>query len=133
MIRSDVPAIRILVFTVATTTMFGCAPPDTDIVATNTEQVGDYYVVATHDGDTLHANVCIAVPRNASDVANRVLQQLMSRGYRTITLDMYAPTQRPVQRVVWTPETRTDGPVTAAPPQHFCQTTSQRSRGAAEP
>src|SRR5689334_17986546 len=119
MISPDSPAIRILVFTVATTAVSGCAPPDTDIVATNTERVGDYSVAAARDGDTLHANVCVGAPGNATDIANRVLQQLMSRGYRTITLDMYAPPQRPIQRVVWTPDTRTDGPLAGAPPEHF--------------
>lgn len=132
MMGSDTPAIRILVFTVATAALVGCAPPDTDIVATNTEQVGDYSVGGARAGDTLHANVCIGVPGHANDIANRVLQQLMSRGYRTITLDLYAPPQRPLQRVVWTPDARTDGPLTTAPPQHFCQTTSQDSPDAAE-
>ena len=129
--RSNIPAFRIVVFTAATTALSACAPPDTDIVATNTERVGDYSVAAARDRDTLHANVCIGIPGNASDIANRILQQLMSRGYRTITLDVYTPSQRPVQRVVWTPDRRTNESLTAAPPQQFCETTSQ-ARGAAE-
>jgi hypothetical protein len=133
MFSSEIPAVRVLVFTLATAAAAGCAPPDTDIVATNTERVGDYSVVAARDGDTLHANVCVGVAANAGDIAHRVLHQLMSRGYRTITLDLYTPPQRPVQRVVWTPDARTDAPLTTAPPQHFCQTTSQRSSDAAEP
>ena len=133
MIRSARPALRVVAFALATAAASACAPPETDIVDTNTERVGDYSVVAARDGDALHANVCVAVPANASSVAHRIVHQLMSRGYRTITLDLYAPPQRPVRRVVWTPEARTDAPLTAAPPQHFCQTTSQRSPDAAEP
>jgi len=110
-----------------------CAPPDTDIVATNTEAVGEYDVLAARDGDALHAAVCLTRPKRASRVADRVLQQLMSRGYRTITLDMYAAPGRPVQRVVWTPAARTDGPIAATPPQHFCETTSKRSSDGPEP
>jgi hypothetical protein len=133
MISRDIRAFRVVVFTVATAAASACAPPDTDIVATNTERVGDYSVVGERDGDALHASVCVGVPARASDVADSVLHQLMSRGYRTITLDMYAPPRRPVQRVVWTPDARTSGPLTAAPPQHFCHTISQRSPDAAEP
>lgn len=133
MIRSDKSLLRVVVFAVATAAASGCAQPDTDIVDTNTERTGDYSVVAERDGDVLHANVCIGDAPHADDVAHRVLNQLMSRGYHTITLDMYAPPQRPVRRVVWTPDARTEAPLTAAPPQHFCQTTSQRRPDAAEP
>jgi hypothetical protein len=133
MISHDKHVVRVVVFAVATAAASACAPPDTDIVDTNTERVGDYSVVAERDGDALHANICVGDPPRADAVAHRVLHQLMSRGYHTITLDMYAPPQRPVRRVVWTPEARRDAPLTAAPPQHFCQTTSQRSPDAAEP
>src|SRR3954451_18858432 len=104
MFSSEIPAVRVLVFTLATAAAAACAPPDTDIVATNTEAVGDYSVVAARDGDTLHANVCVSVPARANEVAHRVLHQLMSRGYRSITLDIYERPQQPVQRVVWTPD-----------------------------
>ena len=133
MISHDTPLLRVVVFVLATAAASACAPPDTDIVDTNTERVGDYSVVAQRDGDALHANVCIGDAPRADAVAHRVLHQLMSRGYQTITLDMYAPPQRPVQRVVWTPNARSDAQLTAAPPQHFCQTTSPRSPDAAEP
>ena len=132
MISKDRRLLRVVVFALATAAASACAPPDTDIVDTNTERVGDYSVVAERDGDALHANVCIGDPPRADLVAHRVLDQLMSRGYHTITLDLYAPPQRPVQRVVWTPDARTNAPLTAAPPQHFCQTTSQRSPDAAQ-
>jgi len=133
MIRSDNRALRALVFTLATASASGCAPPDTDIVDTNTERVGDYSVAATRDGDTLHANVCVGAPARVNEVEHRVLHQLMSRGYCSITLDVYAPPQRPVHRVVWTPDAQTNTSLSAAPPQHFCQTPSQRSPDAAEP
>jgi hypothetical protein len=133
MSHHDRLATALLLFALTTAAMYGCAPPDTDIVATNTERVGDYSVVAARDGDVLHASVCVGLARHANDVADRVLRQLMGRGYRTITLDLYARPERPVHRVVWTPDARTDGPLTAAPPQHFCQPTSQRSSDAAQP
>src|SRR3954463_7702284 len=101
MFSSEIPAVRFLVFTLATAATPACAPPDTDIVATNTERVGDYSVVAERDGDALHANICVGGPARATEVADHFLQQLLSRGYHTITLDMYVPPQRPVQRVVW--------------------------------
>jgi len=117
----------------ATAAASACAPPDTDIVATNTEAVGEYDLAATRDGDALRANVCLAQPERADSVADNVLHQLMSRGYKSITLDMYAAPARPVRRVVWTPAARTDGPLTAAPPPDFCQTIAKRSADASEP
>lgn len=133
MIRNDKPALRVVVFALATAAASACAPPDTDIVDTNTERVGDYSVVAERDGDALQANVCVGEPARTDAVAHRVLHQLMSRGYHTITLDVYAPPQRAVRRIVWTPDASTNAPLTAAPPPHFCQTISQRSADAAEP
>jgi hypothetical protein len=115
-----------LVFAFAVAGASGCSQPQTDIVATNTERVGDYDVVAARNGDALHASVCLSDPDRGNGVADRVLQQLMSRGYRQITLDLYTARQQPVQRVVWTPKNRTSAAVTGAPPQGFCQANSAR-------
>lgn len=121
----------LLVFASAAATL-SCSWPDTDIVSTSTEGVGGYDVTATREANTLRASVCLSDPAHAGAVADRVLAQLMSRGYQSITVDMYAAPQTPVQRVVWTPTHRTDGPFTGTPPGQFCQTTVERSTHAPE-
>lgn len=78
----------------------GCTPM-TDIVATNTEGTGDYAVRSTHvSDDALAADVCVANPDRAAEVADRIVRQLLNHGYRSVTLNIGAPTG-PVGRFAW--------------------------------
>jgi len=85
-----------------------CSPPLTDVIATSTEDVGPYDVVAIVDGDRgFTATVCMADASHASAVSERVIDQLIDHGYATITLHLVAmspngPTA--VKQVHWTPQ-----------------------------
>jgi hypothetical protein len=82
-----------------------CSRPVTDIVATNTEGVGQYTVVARAANDTLHAQVCLEPSADAEGIAERVVHQVMNHGYHTITLDLFSPRDAAtadVTHVVWT-------------------------------
>jgi hypothetical protein len=79
-----------------------CGSPKTDITSTNTEGTGDYDVVNAAAGDSFAADVCVANPGRVDEIAERLVHQLVSHGYRTITLNFYGPTG-PVGRVEWSP------------------------------
>lgn len=90
---------------IAAATM-SCSPPLTDIMATSTEDVGDYEIVeqASTD-DTLTATVCVARPPNAHTVAQRIIQQLLNHGFGTMKLDIVAQQpngQSENTHVIWT-------------------------------
>jgi hypothetical protein len=86
-LRTRQVASGIVLLTV--TSLVACSRPLTDIVATNTED-GDYNMSGTREGDTLRASVCVANPRRADAVADRLLQQLYGHGLKTIVLDVYS-------------------------------------------
>ena len=97
-----------------------CGRPETDIVATSTEDVGDYNVVgAARERDGLRATVCVANPAHADAVADRVLRQLYSHGLPAVTLDVYGG-QRAIARVVLTQGVRRSEPLAGAPPAGAC-------------
>jgi hypothetical protein len=85
-----------------------CSPPLTDVIATSTESVGPYNVVAIAGGDRgFTATVCMADASHASAVSERVIDQLIDHGYVSITLHLVAmsphgPTA--VKQVQWTPQ-----------------------------
>lgn len=68
-----------------------CGAPDTDIMATSSEDVGPWDVaLAQVTGDALAADVCISDADAADTVGHRLLLQLRNKGYQRITLTMYA-------------------------------------------
>jgi hypothetical protein len=84
-----------------------CSPPMTDIVATNTEFVGEWDVAnAQANGGTLKADVCMSNLEAADEVSDRLLMQLRSRGFERIDLALIGKDSNgSVQQrgVVWTP------------------------------
>src|SRR3569623_1835654 len=65
----------------------GCSSPFTDIVATNTEDVGPFEVVSASANDGgLTATVCIADAAHAEAVAAHVIEQRLNHGYASMTL-----------------------------------------------
>jgi hypothetical protein len=101
-----------------------CGYPMTDITATNTERTGDYSVVNAAAGESLVADVCVANAARTDAVAERLVQQLVSHGFRTITLNFY-DAHGAVGRVEWSPaQTRRVGD--AAPSQTSGGTTPCR-------
>ena len=96
-----------------------CGRPHTDIVATNPEDVGDYTVVGTRDGDALRARVCVSDASHTDAVTERILQQLYSQGLHTIALDVYDG-RIATKRVVWAMGTRRAEPVAGPAPAGVC-------------
>ena len=91
----------------------GCSPPQTDIVATVSEDVGPFDIAdARAEGDQLSARVCVANADAAEKVVDRVLLQLRNKGYQRIELDVIAEGGER-QLVVWTPAGRQAQPSTA--------------------
>ena len=80
-----------------------CSRPFTDIVATNTEAVGPYRVVASADDGRLSGRLCVADPSSADEIARRVFEQVKNHHYATIVLDVYAR-NGPVAQYVWAGE-----------------------------
>jgi hypothetical protein len=83
-----------------------CARPLTDIVATDTEDVGDYQITPSAAGDTLTAMVCIVNRSKADAIAERVIHELLNHGFHAIALDIFAPLpdgRAERTRVRWTP------------------------------
>jgi hypothetical protein len=74
-------------FAVVTT---GCAWawPQTDIVGISTEDIGDYDVAATVQGDAVTATVCVDQPDNDVAIASRIVHELYGKGYRSMQFDM---------------------------------------------
>jgi hypothetical protein len=84
-----------------------CGRPDTDIVATTTEDVGWYGLTSTVVDNELTGRVCVAQPKNADVIAYRIRQQLANHEFRTVTLDLYASagsadSGAAIGRYVWT-------------------------------
>ena len=106
-----------------------CGRPDTDIVATTTEDVGWYGLTSTVVDNELTGRVCVAQPKNADVIAYRIRQQLANHEFRTVTLDLYSGAVRQIraQRSVDTsgpaPSESTDG--TARP--NACETRADAS------
>ncbi len=78
----------------------GCSP-DTDIVTTNTEAIGYYRLMNVTRKDTMTADVCVTDGGAAADIAGRVVQQEMNKGFRSVTLNLYTR-ERNVGHAVWT-------------------------------
>ena len=73
----------------------------TDIVATNTEDTGDHEIRSTTISDNgLAADVCIANPHRAAEVAHRIVRQLLNHGYQRVTINMASPAGS-AGRFVW--------------------------------
>jgi hypothetical protein len=82
----------------------GCGQPFTDIVATNSADVGAWDVSnAQVNGTQLSADVCLQQMDKAEAVSDRLLFQLRNKGYDRIQLAMYAPHDGQMQRqqVTW--------------------------------
>lgn len=80
----------------------GCGTPRTDIVATTTEDVGEFHVQSSDSGGQLVGQVCIEKRQHADEIVGRIIQQLANHHYRSITLDVFSKEQ-PLGRYVWTP------------------------------
>ena len=68
-----------------------CSRPLTDIVATSTEDVGDYEVMNASGTDALTATVCVARAIHARPIAERIVQQWANHGFNAIALEMVGP------------------------------------------
>lgn len=85
----------------------GCFTPFTDIVATNTEEVGDYQVIGTAASDGFTATVCADEPQRAAAIARRIVFQLHNHDYGSIDLDIVhagAGQNAAATHVAWTPD-----------------------------
>ena len=77
-----------------------CTRPTTDIVATVTEDVGDFQLTRTElNANAFAGRLCVADPRHSDEIVARVIQQLTYQQFTRITLDVYSAT-RPVARYV---------------------------------
>jgi hypothetical protein len=105
----------------------GCGPRDSDILSLTTEDVGDYTVSASHEGDALHATVCVDSPSHAATIADRVVRQLYNHGLRSIVLDMYG-TGGAIARLEWSGAgMRTEG-LASDPSANPCRRVNRSSR-----
>jgi len=98
---------RLLLFLSVVCVAAGCSPPLTDIVATNTEDVGDFDVVRRTMGEEFAGQVCVARGADPGTVATRIVMQLQQHNYDAITLDVFpraAAGPIDVARIVWTPK-----------------------------
>jgi len=103
-----------------------CGRPETDIVSTSTEDVGDYDVVGAARGrEGPRPTVCVADPAHADAIADRVLRQLYSRGLSAVSLDVYSE-DRAVTRVVLTQGVRRTEPLVGTPPSGACAARSPK-------
>jgi len=85
----------------------GCSRPLTDIVATNTEDVGDFDVVRRTMGEEFAGQVCVARGADPGTIAARIVMQLQQHNFAAITLDLFprsAAGPIDVARIVWTPK-----------------------------
>jgi hypothetical protein len=94
------PAARAFLLVVWVFATFACGYPMTDITATNTERTGDYEVVHAVAGESLLADVCVSNAARLDGIAERLVQQLVSHGYRRMTLNFY-DAHGAVGRVEW--------------------------------
>lgn len=93
---------RALVVTAVLLLAFACRRPFTDIVATTTEDVGNYRLSSTVVDNALVGRVCIEDPAHAEEIARRLVEQLKNQNYRQMTFDLYAA-DRAIREYVWTP------------------------------
>jgi len=77
-------------------------------------------VEATREHDGLRAIVCVSNAAHADAIADRVMQQLYSRGLHAVALDVYAG-PRAIRRVVLTHGERRTEPLVGAPTGGACQ------------
>jgi hypothetical protein len=80
----------------------------TDLRATDSQDVGPFDIANAHaNGDRLSAQVCVARPGSAVEVSDRVLHELMNKGYRRIDLDVISGSSdggAERRQVTWTPD-----------------------------
>lgn len=104
MTRNPIRDLCFLAIALSIAFSVGCSQPFTDIVATNSEDVGAWDVAnAQVNGTQLSADVCMQQMDEAEAVSDRLLLQLRNKGYDRIQLAMYAPDDGQVQRqqVTW--------------------------------
>jgi hypothetical protein len=68
-----------------------CEAPETDIVATSTEAVGNFSLSGAVQGNAYEGRVCVDEPGHADEIARRIVQQLANHQFSTVTLDVYSP------------------------------------------
>jgi hypothetical protein len=73
--------------------LVSCSRPLTDIVATSTEDVGDYEVIDTSGTDRLKATVCVAQTAHAETIGERLVRQWANHGIDEIALEIVGPPQ----------------------------------------
>jgi len=100
----------LLIAAAALLTASACTPPQTDIVATTTEDVGDYRLIQTVEGRRLLGRVCVANPTHADEIARRIVQQVASMHYEQVQLELYAQSA-PLRLYVWTPNGEREGSI----------------------
>ena len=90
--------------------VYGCGGTShmTDLRATDSQDVGAFDIAnARANGDRLTAQVCVARPGSAEDVSDRVLHELMNKGYNRIDLDLISSDPKggaERRQVTWTPD-----------------------------
>jgi hypothetical protein len=67
-----------------------CTRPRTDIVATLSEDVGPYELIRRTVNTAFVGHVCVANPKHSDEIAARVIQQLSTQQFTTITIDVYS-------------------------------------------
>jgi dienelactone hydrolase len=72
------------------TAAVACGTPGTDIVATTTEDVGDFHVRSSDSNGAVTGDVCIEKAAHADEIVRRILQQLANHSYRAVTLNVYS-------------------------------------------
>ncbi|MBS1818260.1 MAG: hypothetical protein JSU08_10045 [Acidobacteria bacterium] len=108
--RAKRRALRTLAITIGASLTLGaaaCSPPETDIVAANTEGTGAWDVAnAQANGTSLTADVCMSRGSSADVVSDRLLLQLRNKGYEQIDLTMVAGEngKTEVRKVSWSPQ-----------------------------
>ena len=96
-----------------------CSTPQTDIVATSAERIGEYYVAQAQAADgRLSLQVCTTRGANIDRIAGRIVQQLLNQGYAGVTLELGPPGsggEAAVTRVIWSRDhgSRVEAAVTA--------------------
>jgi hypothetical protein len=106
--RNPIRDLCFLAIVFALAFSLGCSRPFTDIVATNSEDVGPWDVSNAHaNGRQLTADVCLHEIDSAAAVSDRLLFQLQNKGYDRIQLAMYATSGGQTERdqVSWSAET----------------------------
>jgi hypothetical protein len=101
----------------------------TDLESSNTQDVGAFEIANAHaNGDRLTAQVCVSRAGSADDISDRVLHELMNKGYSRIDLEMFSNTGKGTterRQVSWTPAQGKQIQAAASTGENPCLTAAQ--------